>query len=105
MPITFWTASARTPTCCCRSASARSAALSVYEPEDVEEYELREHKIRVYDFLLATLKGLLTYVEDGNVIELRPCGFVEEVRAAIAQAEARKYKDVGGLARFPHGMQ
>lgn len=39
--------------------------------------------------LLATLKGILTYVEDGNVVELRPCGFVDEVRAAIAKAESR----------------
>lgn len=37
--------------------------------------------------MLATLKGILSYVEDGNVVELRPCGFVEEVKAAIAKAE------------------
>ena len=28
-------------------------------------------------------KGILQYVEDGNVIELHECGFVEELRQAI----------------------
>ncbi len=39
--------------------------------------------------LLATLRGILAYVEDGNVVELRPCGFIKEVAEAIAQAEGR----------------
>lgn len=28
-------------------------------------------------------KGLLTYVQDGNVAELRECGFVKELREAV----------------------
>lgn len=40
--------------------------------------------------LLDTLRGLLTYVEDGNVVELHECGFVEEIRTAIAKAEGRQ---------------
>lgn len=35
------------------------------------------------DMLLSVLRGILQYVEDGNVVELRPCGFVEEVKCAI----------------------
>jgi len=34
----------------------------------------------------AFAKGILTYVEDGNVVEVRECGFVEELKAAIAAA-------------------
>ena len=45
---------------------------------------------RACDDLLATPKGILAYVEDGNVVELRPCGFIEEVRSAIAKAERRE---------------
>lgn len=32
-------------------------------------------------------KGILTYVEDGNVIELRACGFVDELKAKVALLE------------------
>jgi len=35
----------------------------------------------------AFAKGLLQYVEDENVLEIRQCGFVEELRAAIAAGE------------------
>lgn len=31
------------------------------------------------------LEGLLTYVADGNVVELHPCGFVDEVKGKVAQ--------------------
>lgn len=32
-------------------------------------------------------KGLLAYVEDGNMVELRDCGFVAELRRAVAAAQ------------------
>ena len=31
-------------------------------------------------------KGILAHVEDGNVLEIRECGFVAELQAAIALA-------------------
>jgi len=31
------------------------------------------------------LKGLLSYIEDGNVVELRECGFIEELKDAIGE--------------------
>lgn len=36
--------------------------------------------------LLTTLKGIRNYIEDGSVIEIRPCGFVQEIHEAIARA-------------------
>lgn len=53
----------------------------------IEECDANARLIAAAPELLATLKGILTYIEDGNVVELRPCGFVAEVRAAIAKAE------------------
>ena len=38
---------------------------------------------RQRDELLATLKGILTFVEDGSVIEAKSCGFVDELVATV----------------------
>ena len=40
------------------------------------------------DELLNVLKGIRTFVEDGNVVELRPCGFIDELQETL-----KKYKD------------
>ena len=39
------------------------------------------------DDLLSTLKGILSFVEDGSVVEVRPCGFVDELMETINRHE------------------
>ncbi len=46
-----------------------------------------EEKITISDIDRAVAefaKGLLSYIEDGNVIEVRPCGFLDELKAKAA---------------------
>jgi hypothetical protein len=42
-----------------------------------------------HEEMLEFLRGLLTYVEDGSVQEIRECGFVNELQGKIAELEVR----------------
>lgn len=46
-------------------------------------------------------RGLLAYVDDGSVIEVRPVGFVTELQAAIA-ADPGAWEDEEGVAPDPN---
>lgn len=47
-----------------------------------------EAKLAVAEFA----KGIFTYVEDGNVIELHECGFVQELLNAIKEGEVKNHE-------------
>lgn len=50
---------------------------------------------------LKFLKGIVTYIEDGNVVELRPCGFLKELNERIVQLE-NKSNDF--ICKITHGF-